>query len=135
MNRSFIIISGSLILLSVFSGAIFAQSQSDEASADTSKGTITGRVVDQNGQPLANALVGAHSYGSTSRGSTTTTDREGNFQIGGLDPFAYIVTATLPTYIPAPRDPDATPIGFYRVGDSAQIQLIKGGVITGSVKR
>jgi hypothetical protein len=33
----------------------------------------------------------------------------------------------------APRDPDSTQAPYYRVGDSVRIQLIKGGVITGSV--
>ena len=58
-----------------------------------------------------------------------------NSQGCGLDAFAYIVSAILPAYIAAPRDPDASPIGFYRIGDSARIEMLKGGVISGSVKR
>ncbi len=112
-----------------------AQTQTEETNNETAKGSITGRVVDQNGQPLANAAVSVRSYGITPRGGTTTTDSEGNFKVEGLDPMAYIVSAALPTYIAAPRDPDATPIGFYRLGETATIELIKGGVITGSVKR
>lgn len=135
MKRLFLSICCVALGLSFLASSIAAQSQVDETNSDSSKGTITGRVVDQNGQPLANALVSVRSYGNTNRGGTTTTDREGNFQVDELDPYAYIVSATLPTYIAAPRDPDATPIGFYRVGDSARIELIKGGVITGSVKR
>jgi Carboxypeptidase regulatory-like domain len=135
MKRLLLSISCVAIVISLLAYSISAQSQTDETGSDSSKGTITGRVADQNGQPLANASVSVRSYGSTSHGGTTTTDREGNFQVEGLDPFAYIVTATLPTYIAAPRDTDATPIGFYRVGESAKIELIKGGVITGSVKR
>ncbi|HWP52796.1 MAG TPA: carboxypeptidase-like regulatory domain-containing protein, partial [Pyrinomonadaceae bacterium] len=87
------------------------------------------------GQPLANALVTVRSYGVNAPGGTATTDREGNFQVGGLDPFAYMVSAALPGYVGTPRDPDANPIGFYRVGESARIELVKGGVISGSVKR
>ena len=120
--------------MSVNASIARGQSQPDEATTDTAKGTITGRVIDQNGQPLANAQVSARSYGSAA-GGTAITDRDGNFQINGLDPYAYIVSASLPAYIPVPRDPDANPVAFYRVGDSAQIQLIKGGVITGSVKK
>lgn len=135
MKRLIVLISWVAILPGFLGSAVSAQSQADETNSESSKGAISGRVVDQNGQPLANAQVNVRSYSNTARGGTATTDREGNFQVDGLEPFAYIVTAVLPTYIAAPRDPDATPIGFYRVGDSARIELVKGGVITGSVKR
>jgi hypothetical protein len=124
-----------VIALSFLAASAAAQPQTDEPNNDSAKGSINGRVVDQNGQPLANALVSVRSYGNTTRGGQATTDREGNFHVDGLDALAYIVSATLPNYIATPRDPDATPIGFFRVGDSARIELIKGGVITGSVKR
>ena len=127
-------ISCLLLAMFCFASDVCGQSQPDEATTDTAKGTITGRVIDQNGQPLANAMVAARSYGNSHSG-TAVTDRDGNFQINGLDPYAYIVSASLPAYTPVPRDPDATPIPFYRLGDSAQIQLIKGGVITGTVKK
>ncbi len=134
MKRLLLIAAVAIALL--LGGAnVPAQSQTDEAGSDAAKGSITGRVVDQTGQPLANATVSVRSYGNTPRGSNVTTDRSGNFKVDGLDPYAYIVTAAVPTYIPAPRDPDATPIGFYRVGDNVTIELIKGGVITGAVKR
>ncbi len=135
MKPLFLSISCVAIALSFLASSAAAQSQPDETSNDSSKGSINGRVVDQNGQPLANAMVSVRSYGNTPRGGTAMTDREGNFQVDGLDPYAYIVTASLPTYFAAPRDPDATPIGFFRVGDTARIEMIKGGVITGSVKR
>jgi hypothetical protein len=135
MKLLFLSISSVAIVVSFLAATIFAQSQTDETSNDNSKGTITGRVVDQNGQPLVNAVVNAYSYGNTGRRGMATTDREGNFQIGGLEPFAYMVEARVPGYVARPRDPDVNPIGFYRVGDSARIELMKGGVITGSVKR
>jgi len=134
MKRWLLPISCLAIALTFLASSAAAQ-QSDESNNDSSKGSINGRVVDQNGQPLANALVNVRSYGSTSPGATAMTDREGNFKVDGLDPLAYIVTASLPTYIAAPRDPDASPLGFFRVGDSPRIEMIKGGVITGSVKR
>jgi hypothetical protein len=135
MKRLFLSISCFALALSFHAAIIHAQSQSDETGSDNSKGAITGRVVDQNGQPLANALVSVRSYGFNAPGGTATTDREGNFQVGGLDPFAYAVSATMPGYVGTPRDPDVNPIGFYRVGESARIELVKGGVISGSVKR
>ena len=135
MKRLSLSISCFALALSFHAAIIHAQSPSDETNSDNSKGAITGRVVDQNGQPLANALVTVRSYGVNAPGGTATTDREGNFQVGGLDPFAYMVSAALPGYVGTPRDPDANPIGFYRVGESARIELVKGGVISGSVKR
>jgi carboxypeptidase family protein len=134
MKRLFLAISCFALVLSFFAPRAPAQ-QSDEPNNDSSKGSINGRVVDQNGQPLANAAVSVRSYGSTSPGVTAMTDREGNFKVDGLDHLAYLVTASLPSYIAAPRDPDTTPIGFFRVGDSPRIEMIKGGVITGTVKR
>jgi len=135
MKRLFLSFSCAAIALSFLAVSAVAQPQADETSNDSAKGSINGRVVDQNGQPLANAMVSVRGYGNTQRGGTAATDREGNFKVDGLDPFAYIVTATLPTYIATPRDPDATPLGFFRVGDTTRIELMKGGVITGSVKR
>ena len=96
MKRLFLSISCVASALSFHAATIHAQSQSDETGSDNSKGTITGRVVDQNGQPLANALVNVRSYGVNAPGGTATTDREGNFRVGGLEPFAYMVSATIP---------------------------------------
>jgi hypothetical protein len=135
MKRLFLLITGAAILSGFLASTISAQSPADESNNGSSKGAITGRVVDQNGQPLANAFVSVRAYGITPRGGQVTTDDEGNFQAVGLDPFAYIVSAVLPAYIAAPRDPDASPIGFYRIGDSVRIEMLKGGVISGSVKR
>src|SRR5262249_3861352 len=123
MKRLILLVLG-LLILPAFPGSGAAQTPADETNNDNSKGAITGRVVDQNGQPLANAVVAVRSYGNSSRGGTATTDREGNFQVSGLDPYAYIVTANLPAYIAVPRDPDATPVGFYRVGETAKIELM-----------
>ena len=135
MKRLLLSISSVAIMLSFHASTIHAQSPSDETGSDNSKGAIAGRVVDQNGQPVANALVNVRSYGVNAPGGTATTDREGNFRVSGLEPFAYMVSAIMPGYVATPRDPDANPIGFYRVGESARIELMKGGVISGSVKR
>ena len=73
--------------------------------------------------------------GWRSAGRPTTTDSEGSFQLSGLDPAAYVVTVSLPGYVTAPRDPDVNPIGYYHLGDTARLEMIKGGVITGRVTR
>ncbi len=125
-----------LILLLLLSSAVAAQSQPDENSTDATRtGKISGRVVNDAGQPLADALVSIRTYGGLGPGRTTTTDSEGNFEVGGLEPVAYLMSASVPGYVPAPRDPDINPIGYYRVGDSVRLEMIKGGVITGTVTR
>src|SRR5260370_13160556 len=125
-----------LALLVLLNGAVAAQSQSDESSSNTTKnGTIRGRVVNEGGQPLADALVSIRTYGALVTGHSTTTDSEGNFEVNGLEPVAYLMFASYPGYVPAPRDPDVNPIGYYLVGDSVRLEMIKGGVITGIVTR
>jgi len=123
-------------LLITLTSAVAAQSQSDESSANATRtGTISGRVVNESGQPLQNAVVVVRAFGAGTPGRTTTTDSEGSFQVSGLDPVAYVVSASFPTYVTAPRDPDSNPIAYYHLGDSVRLDLIKGGVITGTVTR
>jgi hypothetical protein len=62
----------------------------------------------------------------------TTTNSEGNFQISGLEPAQYFVNANSPAYIAPQIDADI-PVPMYRVGDSVRLELIRGGVITGTV--
>jgi Carboxypeptidase regulatory-like domain len=113
----------------------FAQSEPDEKSTDTkAKGTITGRVVNESGQPLGNTEVGISSYGG-GEGQVVTTDADGKFQATDLAPIAYLISVYAPSYVPRPRDPDVNPIGYYHIGDSVRLEMMKGGVITGSVTR
>lgn len=112
----------------------FAQTQADETQTDSSRaGAITGRVINENGQPLPNAAVSVRAFNSLESGRSTTTDGEGNFQVSGLDPVAYLVSASLPAYATPARDPEMIQPTYYRVGDSVRLELLKGGVITGNV--
>ena len=123
------------ILLITLSSVVAAQAQSDESTAATRTGTISGQAVSDSGQPIPNVLVSIRAYGVNGPYRSTITESDGNFQISGLDPMAYMVTASLPGYVMAPRDPDATPIAYYHVGDSVRLEMMKGGVITGTVTR
>lgn len=95
-------------------------------------GTITGRVVNESGQPLPNARVTVQAMGSLRRSESTITDREGKFQINDLDPLSYRVFASLSayTYLTTFEDVWST---SHRIGDSVTVVLTKGGVITGTV--
>jgi len=120
------------VLCATSTGAV-AQAQRDETPTQPTTGTITGRVVNENGQPLPNVSVSLRGSQPLLQPRMTTTDTEGNFQVAGLDPVLYGIFAFTPAYITPPRDPDSPP-NYYRIGDAVTINLIKGGVITGSVQ-
>jgi hypothetical protein len=93
-------------------------------------GAIDGKVVNENGQPLPGAAVLIRAVNSQS-GRTTTTDADGNFRVSGLAHALYIISANEPAYSTLPLDPAART--YYRIGDSARVELIRGGAITGTV--
>ena len=106
------------------------------------RGTIKGRVLGDDGQPLAEVPVLASPIGRAAAArrpgpggpagapSQTTTDEEGNFTFENLTPASYSISATVPGYIAPPAE-EETSAGIYHLGDLANITLVKGGVITG----
>jgi protocatechuate 3,4-dioxygenase beta subunit len=126
-----------LALLVFLSGQAAAQAQADERNSDTGKtGAITGQVVNQSGEPLPKAVVIVRGFGVGGvPARTTVVDREGKFEASGLAARAYLVSATVPGYVAAPRDPDLNPTAYYQIGDSVRLEMLKGGVITGTVTR
>jgi hypothetical protein len=97
-------------------------------------GTISGRVVNESGEPLSDVFVSVRPFGAVGAPPRTTpTTRDGNFQFSGLAPVVYLLSANLAAYTPAPRDPDNTQATSYRIGDNVTLVLLKGGVVTGRV--
>jgi hypothetical protein len=124
--------SWAVILLLAISVA--AQQPGTDAQANApAQRVITGRVTNESGLPLAGVGIYVRTVGANT-GQQTSTDGEGNFRAQGLDPGTYQINANLPPYVPeiAPTD-GRIPTIYYRPGDSANIVLIKGGVITGTV--
>jgi carboxypeptidase family protein len=120
-----------LLPISVIGNA--QQSSSAEQTNESSRGNITGSVLGDRGQPLvgANIIVRRMNViGGTARQLTTNND--GNFEAKNLEPGLYSVFVTAPVYVLPPRDRD-TPAPIYRPGDSVRFELIRGGVITGTV--
>jgi protocatechuate 3,4-dioxygenase beta subunit len=117
-----------LILIITQSSAQQPNSQSDEAKS----GSITGRVINESGQPLAGATILIRQAGVLSFSRSTFSNGEGNFQVTGLDNGLYYVSANSPAYVAPPADPEAIP-AVYRIGDSVRLELARGGVITGTV--
>jgi hypothetical protein len=129
LNKTAVAIFQVLIAFSAY-----AQQQPTAApgSDESATGRINGRVVNESGQPLFGATVYLRAVGLTTQARATVTDSEGNFKVSNLDPIVYRVSASLPAYTTIPRGTDATP-DYYRAGDSVRLELIKGGVITGTV--
>lgn len=130
--------AGIFVMLLLTSLSAIGQTQqpsaTDEGAEVSKTGAISGRVIDESGQPLSNASVSIRAYGATvGPGWGATTDREGNFKVDGLERVVYLVSASVPAYTLRPRDPDSTQSNIYRVGDSVTLVLMKGGVITGNV--
>ncbi len=113
--------------------SIGVASQEDETRNSTPRtGAISGRVVNENGQPVPHALVYVSAPMDAMQSRVSAADDGGNFQVSGLDALIYTLGASAPGhYLPA-RDPDGLPT-YYRIGDSGTITLIRGGVITGTV--
>ena len=125
-------------MLLVFALSATAQAQqpaatSKEKSDTPAAGTISGKVVNDSGQPMPNVMVYVRAAGSNINPYMANTDREGAFQVNGLDPAAYYVSASAPAYTSLFRDPSSGPVPTYRPGDSVTLTLIKGGAVTGTV--
>ena len=127
-----------LILVVMVLASVCALGQTQQppvkTDSDTSAatGAISGRVVNENGQPLQGAIVQIRAFGANGPGQIASTDREGEFRVNGLDRATYVVSASMPAYTPAPRD-QATAAPTYHIGDTVNMTLIRGGVITGTV--
>ena len=127
------------VLVLVMSAALCALAQTSRPAAKTETsdslaiGAITGKVLNENGQPLAGALVQVRAVSGTGPGQVTNTNREGEFRADGLDRGSYVVMPSMPAYVLQPPDPSTTQSPTYRIGDSVTFTLIKGGVVTGTV--
>jgi len=123
--------SGAFLILLFASFCVCAQTgQPATAKVDTKTGIITGRVVNENGEPHVNVNVLVRP--DTPEGlpvTQTTTNREGVFKLSGLASGSYTVSAAVPAHIP--KSPGTRPV--YKDEDLVTLILMKGGVITGTV--
>lgn len=130
-------VSQIILLLAFAALPVVAQQAAPATKAATSDtpaaNVITGRVVDERNQPLANANVYLFAVGAPGSEQSVFTDRQGAFQFKGLDRSAYRVSVSAPSYIYPPRDPANSQLPTYRPGDSVTLTLMKGGVVTGTV--
>lgn len=112
---------------------------SGEANAATGKrGSITGRVIGEDGQPMTGVTVGFFRAMYDRNGSrSVTTDEDGNFKANNLPAGTYRVMTSVPGFVSASgnvMDSLLTETSQrYRLGEHVTITMIKGGAITGKV--
>jgi hypothetical protein len=117
----------SLVIAVVWTGA-YAQTQ---PAPKENANVISGRITSDN-QPLTKALVTIGKFSSnTSFGQSVRVDSEGNFATQALEPGLYFISVSVPGLI---RDPSAPGANYLRPGDTVDYKMIKGGVITGTIK-
>lgn len=149
MNMKFQSVLRLLMLLCLAAVIGLAQQPTTGKIESPKSGSIKGRVTGDDGQPLANIPVVAIPFGRAAvrrqgpgapaaMPAQAVTDDEGNFEFVNLLPASYAISASTPGYV-APL-PEATSEGeeenrsnLYRIGEVANISLVKGGVITGKV--
>ena len=121
-------------LLVILLTSLLTPAQVQQPVAETSKsGSITGKVVNEKGEPLPNARVSVQAVGAARSRAAAITERDGTFRADGLEPVPYRIDVSMPAYISHPSENEEPREKQYQVGDSVTFVLIKGGVITGTV--
>jgi hypothetical protein len=93
-----------------------------------------GRVLGEDGRPLVNATVFAFTLSAGGTPAGDTTDADGRFEVKNLRPGAYNVQVSVPGYVVVPQaGAEFGTTRYYRVGETANITMVRGGVITGTV--
>jgi len=116
-----------LIVLLILLAATSAAAQ--QPTPQTRNDAISGRVVNEAGQPIAGASVSLDVMGA-SMGRRTSTDSDGNFKIGGLDGGIYRLFLYAPGYVT--QSPNSSS-PMFRPGDKAELTMSRGAVIAGTV--
>lgn len=119
-------------LLLLLLTSLLTTAQAQRPVAETSK-SITGKVVNEKGEPLPHATVSVQAVDGASSRSAATTDRDGTFRVDGMESVRYRINVRMPAYISQSSEDEDDGEKQYQVGDSVTFVLIKGGVITGTV--
>ena len=107
------------------------QNATSPKPSDRRATSITGRVLNEAGQPVRNAIVSVFGVGTPRpERRNMNTDEEGKFRADDLPRGVYSVVTRTRGYVFAP-DPNEQ--DYYRPGDSVTLRVKKGGVITGTV--
>jgi hypothetical protein len=110
-----------------------AQAKNETAPQETkarSANAIAGRVFNESGQPMPNGIVYVTGTGKQPTRRAISLEEDGRFRVDGLPRGVYHVSAQVRGYVLAsePGEPAS-----YRPGDTVNLVVRKGGVITGTV--
>jgi hypothetical protein len=105
----------------------------ESAVAEPRASSISGRIMTESGQPLANALVYLRRTGPNKSALIFTTDEDGRFSTENLQAGAYVITASASGYVMPNQTSGLLEPAVYQPGDSVNITMVKGGIITGKV--
>lgn len=109
------------------------------AKTEIARGTIIARVTTDDGQPLDDVDVwllpafyseSVYSYSPPER---ATRHKDNSHRFENVRTGLYRISASAPGYVAAANDAANAPPIYYRVGETAQITMMRGGVITGAV--
>lgn len=123
-----------LILIGLFLVcAATGYSQTADESPAKATGTITGSVNSAAGDLPSNTIVYASVVGTSGPSQSMVINAEGTFKFTNLEIGVYRVWAAAPGFVPDQQQATPDARGVYHTGDSVNIALRKGGVITGKV--
>lgn len=135
-----------LLFVAMNSAGVFGQTDSqtnasvqsgnrtDKNISQKAFGTLDVTVTDDEGKLLPDAQLYISPVGDRRRGREGATDESGKFHAGNLPPGIYYVEVRSPGFVES--RPDGSTMGkprSYRSGEPANIQMVPGGVITGTV--
>jgi Carboxypeptidase regulatory-like domain len=129
-------VSPSLRLSFSLSLRLFVLSLFISLIANAQTGEITGRVVADDGEGLANVMVYLNVVGARSGvPRETATDENGKFRFSDLNQNEYSISmADFGGYVRTPSsEAERQRPRYYRIGDDVTVTMIRGGVITGRV--
>ena len=91
VQASFSSVAGMILMLVLTSICVLAQTAAESGAPNegSKSDAITGRVINDSGQPLPNAIVWARAVGSSGPPQVASTDREGVFKLNGLPRGSY----------------------------------------------
>jgi Carboxypeptidase regulatory-like domain len=123
--------TGAHILDSALAGQVATPNQRGKSKANEQRAnSITGRVVNEAGQPIANVTVRASLIAKRVTLRITGTDDEGRFRVDDLTRGVYNVMVYAPGYTSFTNLAEQR---FYRAGDTVNFTLTRGAAISGTV--
>jgi hypothetical protein len=107
----------------------FASAQQATPTPTPREDTITGRVVNESGQPISGVTIALNLIDGATRGHTST-DLDGNFKLPGLHGGVYRLYLNASGYVTQSPDPSSP---TYRPGDKVEVTMTRTAVIAGTV--